>query len=70
MVKRKAKSQTVNSQLNDLLAFRCRATYCWKDLNKAYILFLNLTLIKGLHKKLLASKVARVPISGFSRLST
>jgi hypothetical protein len=48
---------------HDLLMFRWRATYFWKALDKSYNFFLDLTLIEGLHKKLWASKVARVPIS-------
>ncbi len=39
------------------------ATYCWKDFDKGYNFSLDLTLIKGLHKKLWSSKVQGVPIS-------
>ncbi len=42
----------------------------WKALNEAYNFSLNLTSIRGLHKKLWASKMAKVPISRISRLST
>ncbi len=35
-------------------------TYRWKDFDKGYNFFLNLTSIKGLHAKLWAPKVARV----------
>jgi hypothetical protein len=52
----------------DSLACRWRATYCWEALNKGYNFALNITLIKGLHTKLWASKVMGVPILGISRL--
>jgi hypothetical protein len=52
----------------DFLAWRWRATYCWKVLNESYNFFLKLTSIRGLHKKLWASKVAGVPILGISGL--
>jgi hypothetical protein len=48
----------------DLLAWKWRTTYCWKDLDKGYNFTFNLNSIEGLHKKLWASKVARVPILG------
>jgi len=37
--------------------------YCWKALDKGYNFALNLILIGGLHTKLWASIVAKVPIS-------
>jgi hypothetical protein len=46
------------------------ATYHWKVLNKGYNIPLEFTSIKGLHKKLWASKVARVLILGISGLPT
>ncbi len=47
----------------NLFACRWHATNLWKALDKGYNFALNLTLIRGFQKKLLASKVARVPIS-------
>jgi hypothetical protein len=46
----------------ELRVFRGRATYCWKALNKGYNFVISITSIKGLHKKLSLSKVARIPI--------
>jgi hypothetical protein len=46
------------------------STYNWKILDKGYNFAPNLTLIGGLNKKLQASKVAGVPISRISGLST
>jgi hypothetical protein len=54
----------------DLLACRWRATYLWKALNEGYNFVSYLISIRGLHKKLWASKVARDPISGISGLPT
>jgi hypothetical protein len=53
---------------HDLHVWRWYATYHWKAFNKGYNFVLNLTSIGGFHKKLSASKVARVPISIISRL--
>jgi hypothetical protein len=53
----------------DLLVFKWCATYHWKALEKGYNFTLDLTWIKGLHKKLWASKVARVLILGISGLN-
>jgi hypothetical protein len=39
---------------------RC-GTYRWKDLNEGYNFALDFTSIRGFHKKLWSSKVARVP---------
>jgi len=41
----------------------CRwcATYCWKALDKGYNFALDLISIRGLHVKLWASKVVRIP---------
>jgi hypothetical protein len=44
-----------------------RATYHWKALDKAYNFALDLTSIKGLHIKLWAFKVTKIPILGISR---
>jgi hypothetical protein len=52
----------------DFLAFRWRATYFWKDLDKGYNFALNIIVIKGFHTKLWAPKVARVPTLGISGL--
>jgi hypothetical protein len=49
---------------------RWHVTYCWKALNKGYNFALKLALIKGLHKKLWTSKMAKVPILGISKLPT
>jgi len=48
----------------DFLMCKWHATYCWKSLDKGYNFALDFTLIRGLHTKLWASKVVRVPISG------
>jgi len=55
---------------NDLNILVCRwhATYLWKALDKGYNLSLNLTSIRGLQKKLWASKVVEVPSLRISRL--
>jgi hypothetical protein len=49
----------------NLGVFRGRDTYCWNALNKGYTFALDLTSIRGLHKKLWASKVARVQFREF-----
>jgi hypothetical protein len=54
--------------LLDLFALRWHAKYCWKALNKGYNFTSNLTLIKGFHKTLSASKVVEVLVSVFSKL--
>jgi hypothetical protein len=46
-----------------------RATYCWKALNEGYNYPSDLIAIGGLHAKLCASKVAKVPSTRISRLS-
>jgi hypothetical protein len=53
----------------NFLAWRWRAKYYWKDLDKGYNFALDLTSIRGLHTKLWVPKVARiraVGIPGFS----
>ncbi len=55
---------------HEIHAFRQHATYFLKALNEGYNFFLNLTSIKGVHKKLWPSKVSRVLISKISRLPT
>jgi hypothetical protein len=52
----------------DLLGFRRRATYRWKALDEGYNFALNRIAIRGLHKKLCALKVPRVPVGGISTL--
>jgi hypothetical protein len=42
----------------------------FKNFNNGYIFFSKLASIKGLHKKLWASKVTRTPILGIARLLT
>jgi hypothetical protein len=54
----------------ELRVWRWRATYRWKAFNKGYNFSLDLALVKGLHKKLWVSKVARVRISRISKLLT
>jgi len=54
----------------DLLAWRWRATYSWKALNKGYNFALDLISIGGFHTKLWRLKVVGVPtlvISGLPR---
>ncbi len=51
----------------DSLVCRWHATYRWKFFNEDYNFTSDLTSIKGLHKKLRASKVAKVLISRISR---
>ncbi len=53
----------------DLLSFRQRATYRWKDFDEGYNFFLDFISIQGLHAKLWRPKVARVPTLAISRLS-
>jgi hypothetical protein len=50
------------------LAWRCRVTYLWKDLDERYNLALNLISIGGLHTKLWAPKVTWVLVLGILRL--
>jgi hypothetical protein len=52
----------------NFLTCRWHATYRWKALNKGYNFALDLISIKGLHAKLWASKVVRVPTLGISGL--
>jgi hypothetical protein len=52
----------------DFLAFKCHATYCWKALDKGYNFSLDLNVIKGIHTKLWAPKIAEVPVVGISGL--
>ncbi len=46
-----------------------RATYCWKAFNDGYNFALNFNKIEGLHTKLWAPKIARVPTVGILGLS-
>ncbi len=52
----------------NFLVCRWHATRHWKALDKGYNFTLNCITIKGLHRKLCASKVARVPVMGISGL--
>jgi hypothetical protein len=52
----------------DLLTFRWRARYHWKALDEGYNFASDLISIRGLHAKLWAPKVARVPVGGISGL--
>jgi len=56
--------------LFELRACKWCATYCWKYLDKEYNFSLNLISIGGLHERLWASKVTRIPILGILGLST
>jgi hypothetical protein len=49
-----------------LIVCKWRATYHWKVLNNDYNFTLDFTSLGGLHKKLWASKVAKVLIFGVS----
>jgi hypothetical protein len=62
-------SLKVNNRL-ELCVCRWCVTYHWKYLEKGYNFSLKFTSIIGLHKKLWASKLSRVPISKISRLLT
>jgi hypothetical protein len=46
----------------DLHVCKQHPTYLWKALDKVYNFVINLNLIKGIQKKLWASKMAKVPI--------
>jgi hypothetical protein len=48
----------------NFLAFKWRATYCWKALNKVYNFALDLILIEGLHVKLWTHKIMEVLVEG------
>jgi hypothetical protein len=52
-----------------LLAYRQRATYSWKALNKGYNFSLNLITIGGPQKKLCALKVEGVQVIAISGLA-
>ncbi len=54
--------------LLNFLACRWHATYCWKALDEGYNFTSNFISITGLHTKLCAPKVARVPTLGISGL--
>jgi len=52
----------------DFLAWRWRATYRWKALDEGYNFALDLISIGGLHTKLWAPKIARIPTLRISGL--
>ncbi len=52
----------------DFLVFSWCVTYRWKNIDKGYNFASDLITIRGLHAKLWAPKVARVPIVGISGL--
>jgi len=52
----------------DLLSFRGRATYRWRNLDKSYNFALDCIVIRGLLAKLWGSKVAGVPFGAISGL--
>jgi hypothetical protein len=76
MAKRRADNQIgreSNYQVGNcpnLLVCRWHASYHWNFFDKGYNFALDFTSIKGLHKKLCASKVTKVPISRISGFST
>jgi len=51
------------------LAFRWRATYCYKALDEGFNFSSEFISIRGLHAKLWAPKVARIPVVRISRHS-
>ncbi len=53
---------------HDFLACKWSATYRWKTFNKGYNFALDLIPIEGLHAKLWATKIVRVPVVGISGL--
>ncbi len=53
---------------SNFLACMWHVTYHWKDLNKGYNFSWDFIEIRGLHKKLCASKVVGVPVVGISGL--
>jgi hypothetical protein len=53
----------------NFIAFRWRATYCWKALDEGYNFPWDFISIGGLHTKLWAPKVVGVLTLGISRLS-
>jgi hypothetical protein len=55
---------------HELCVCRWCATYSWKAFDKGCNFSWDLVSIKGLHKKLWASKVMKVPILGISGLLT
>jgi hypothetical protein len=44
--------------------------YCWKSFDEVYNFALDLNSVKGLHKKLWASKVVGVPILKITKFPT
>jgi hypothetical protein len=52
----------------DFLVCRWLATYHWKDFDKGYNFALDFISIGGLHTKVWAPKLAKVPTFGISRL--
>jgi hypothetical protein len=54
----------------ELCVCKWRVTYFWKVFDKNYNFSLELVSIRGLHKKLWAFKVVKVPILGISKLPT
>jgi len=59
---------TMKSQESSWFCCKWCGTYCWKAIKEGYNFSLDLTLIEGLHVKLWASKVAKIPILGILRL--
>jgi hypothetical protein len=52
----------------NFLACRRLATYCWNFFDHGYNFALDFIVIKGLHAKLCAPKVARIPLVGILEL--
>jgi hypothetical protein len=65
MVKRRTQPLKVGNRPN-FLACRWHVTYCFTALDKDYNFASNLISIEGLHRKLWASKIARILTLGFS----
>jgi hypothetical protein len=53
---------------NHPLVCRWHATYLWKFVDESYNFVLDLILIRGVHKKLCAPEIVRVPTLGISGL--
>jgi hypothetical protein len=48
--------------------FRCRATYLWKAIDEGYNVSSDLIIMRDVHAKLWAPKVAEVPVVGILEL--
>jgi hypothetical protein len=66
MAKRKVGSLKVRNW-PDLLTCRWHATYHWKVVDEGYNFASDLIVIRGLHEKLWAPKIAKIPTVGISK---